>query len=125
MAVLAIDTIGHLPAMSKGNRWFMTPIYLHTSYVFAVPMKEKSAKNAIQAYLSGILAHKGGSVTILSDNGTEFKNKAVNEEHDQLGIKNLFSNPFHSKVTLKLENVHNFLKCTLTEFLESSDLGME
>ena len=50
-------------------------ICLHTSYVFTVPMKEKSAENIVQAYLSGILTPKGGSVAILSDNGTRFKIK--------------------------------------------------
>ena len=63
-----------------------------------VPMKEKAAQNAVQAYLSGILAHKEGSVAILSNNGTEFKYKGLNEECDQLGIKMLFSHPFHPKV---------------------------
>ena len=42
--------------------------------MFTVAMKKKSAENVEQAYLSGILAHKGGSVAIWSDNGTEFKN---------------------------------------------------
>ena len=41
MAVLAIVTIVHLPVMAKGNRWALTAIYFHTSYVFAVPLKEK------------------------------------------------------------------------------------
>ena len=44
---------------------------------FAVPMEEKSTENVVQAYLSGILAHKGGSMAILSDNGTEFKKKSI------------------------------------------------
>ena len=39
----------------------------------------KLAENVIQTYLSDILAHKVGSVAILSDNGTEFKNKAVEQ----------------------------------------------
>ena len=58
-------------------------------------MKEQSAENVVQAYLSGILAYKGESVAILTDNGTEFKNKVLNEECDHLGIKQLFSNLFH------------------------------
>ena len=94
MAVLPMDTIGHLPVMYKGNRWALTAICLLTSYLFAVPMEERSAENVIQAYLSGILAHKSGSVAILSDNGAEFKNKVLYEECDQLGIKRLFSNSF-------------------------------
>ena len=45
MTVLAMDIIGHLPITSKGNRWDLTAICLHTFYVFTVPMKEMSAEN--------------------------------------------------------------------------------
>ena len=37
--VLAVDTIGHFPITSKVNRLALTAICLHTSYVFAIPMK--------------------------------------------------------------------------------------
>ena len=73
IAVLAMDTTGHLPITSKGNRWALTATCLHMSYMFALLMKEISAENVVQAYLSCALAHKGASVTILCDNGTEFK----------------------------------------------------
>ena len=79
MAVLAIDIIGCLPITSKGNRWALTAICIHTFYMFAIPVKEKSAENVIQAYLSALLAHRGGSVAILSHSGTEFKNKVLNQ----------------------------------------------
>ena len=49
MQVLSIDTIGHLPIMSKGNRWALTAICLHMSYVFTILIKEISAKNVVQA----------------------------------------------------------------------------
>ena len=100
----------------------LTAICLPTSYMFAILMKEKSAEDGVQANLSGILAHKGGGVAILSDNGTVFKNKVLNEVCDQIGTKRLFSNPFYPQGKAKVENVHNFLKWTLTKFLESSDL---
>ena len=63
--------------------------------VFAIPMKEKSVENVVQAHLSGICAHKGGSIAILSDNGTGLKNTTLNDAWNQLGIKGIFSNPFH------------------------------
>ena len=122
MAVLAMDTICHLPWTSKGNRLAATAICLHTSYMFAVPMKEKSAEIVIQAYLSDIVAHKGGSVAILIDNGTEFKNKVLNKACDQLGIKGLFFNPFCPQGNAKVEHIHNILKRTLTKFLDNSNL---
>ena len=58
MAVLAIDTIGHLPITSNGNRWALTGICLHTPCFFAVPMKKNLLKTNIQAYLSNILTQK-------------------------------------------------------------------
>ena len=73
MAVFAMDTIGCLPVMSRGHQWALTVICMFISYVFVIPMKETSAENVVQAYLSGILTNKGGSTTILSDNGTELK----------------------------------------------------
>ena len=42
--------------------------------------------------------------------------------YDQLGIRRLFSNPFQSWGKTKVEKVQNFLKRTLTKFLENNDL---
>ena len=111
MVVLGIDTIGLLSIMCKGKRGVLTAICLHTSYEFVISMKEKSAENVAQAYLSGILAHKGGSVAILSDNSTELKYKVLNEACNQLGIERLFSNPFHPQGNSRVQNVHNFQFC--------------
>ena len=90
--------------------------------MLAIPMKEKSTENVVQTYLSGIVAHKGRSVAILSKNCTELKNKVLNEACNQLGIKRLYSNLFHPQGNVRVQNVHNFLKWTITKFLESSDL---
>ena len=95
---------------------------MHTSYVFAVPMNEKSVGNILQAYLSGTFHHKGGSITILSNNRTELKCTVLNEAYEQLGIKILSSSLFHPQGNSRIENVHNFLMKTLTMFLESSNL---
>ena len=125
MAVLAMDTIGCLPITSKDNRWALTPICLHIFSMFTVPMKGKPAENVVQAYLSSILARKGGGVVILNYNGTEFKNKVLNKVCDQLHIKRLFSNLFHTQGNAKVKNVHSFLKRTLTNFLHDSNLQWE
>ena len=37
-------------------------------------------------------------------------------------MKRLYSNPFHPKRNLRIQNVHNFFKRTLTKFLDSSNL---
>ena len=59
------------------------------SYMFSILMKEIFVKNVFlfQAYFPGILGHKGRSVDILSESGTEFKNKVLNYVYYQIGIK--------------------------------------
>ena len=88
----------------------LTAICFHISYASTILMKKISAENVIKAYLSGVLAHKGRCGAILSDNGTKFKNKVLNQASNLLGIKSLFSNLFHSQGNVKDENVQNFLK---------------
>ena len=97
----------------------LTAICMHTSYVFAILMKEKSAEN-VQSYLSAIFAHKGGSIAIC-DNGIGFKNAVLTYACEQLGIK-LYWNPFHPQGNFRIQNVYSFHKRTLNKFLDSSNL---
>ena len=118
---IAINTIGKLPTTSSGNRYALTCIDLLTSYVIAVPMLGKTADSVIEAYLSGILSRASTSMVCLSDNGTDLKNSQMNTILKQLGIKHIYSNPYRPQGNSRIENIHNFLKWTLTKFLSSLD----
>ena len=118
---IAIDTIGKLPTTSSGNRYALTCIDLLTSYVIAMPMVDKTAESVLEAYLSGILSRARASMVCLSDNGSELKNNEMNTVLKQLGIKCIYSNPYRPQGNSHIENIHNFLKRTLTKFLSSSD----
>ena len=60
---------------------------MHTSYVFCIPIKNKTAEEVVQAYLCHVYSKFSGNEKILSDNGTEFKNKLFEEVADQLGVE--------------------------------------
>ena len=45
----------------------------------------------------------------------------MNTTLKQLGIKHIFSKPYRPQGNSHIENIHNFLKRTLTKFLSSSD----
>ena len=87
IAVIERHTIGRLPVPSKGHCYALTAICLHMSFVFVIPLKEKSAQHIVHAYLTDTLSKVGGSCAILLDNGTEFCNKSLIAAYDQLGIK--------------------------------------
>ena len=60
---------------------------MHTSYVFCITLKTKTAEEVVQAYLCQVYSKFGGSENFLSANGTEFKNKLFEEVASQLGIE--------------------------------------
>ena len=61
----AVDTIGLLLMMSKGNKYALTFMCLLTSYLIAVPLKLKTAEEVTMAYIKHILPTTSCSTFIL------------------------------------------------------------
>ena len=113
VAVLVMANIGCLPVTCRKHQLALTAVCMHMSYVFAKPLKEKSAEN-FQAYISGIFTHKGGSITIFSDNDTELK-----MQFSLMHVNNLAQRDFPKSIssTRELKN----WECTV--FLRKSSLN--
>ena len=80
MEFLAMDLIGEFhPASSKGNRYALTAICMLTGFTWCIPLKTKKAEEVVAAYMNHIYCVCGPSKTILSDNGSEFKNNMWKE----------------------------------------------
>ena len=62
-------------------------ICMHTTYVFCIPLKTKTAEEVVQVYLHHVYSKFEGSEKKISDNGTEFKNKLFEEVANQLGVE--------------------------------------
>ena len=52
---------------------------MFTGYTFCIPIPNKKAETVLKAYMNHVYCKYGGSFKILSDNGTEFKNKLMEE----------------------------------------------
>ena len=78
----------------------------------------------MMAYLKEILPKTLCSLYILQDNGTEFKNDHLISTFESLGIKQIYSNPFYPKGNGRVENVHNFLKRTISKFMHNRTLEL-
>ena len=75
MQFISMDLIGEFhPPTIKGKRYALTVVCMLTGYVFCIPLKTKTAEEVLQAYIDQVYSKFGGSIKILSDNGTEFKN---------------------------------------------------
>ena len=88
MQLICMDLVGPIsPVTSRGNRFILTCIDMLTGFTIAVPIKDKNASTVCDAYRAHVYCIFGGSVRILTDNGTEFKNEQMDELCKQLNVK--------------------------------------
>ena len=104
MQLICMDLVGPIsPVTSRGNCFMLTSIYMLTVFTVAVPIKDKAASTICDVYRAHIYCTFGGSAKILTDNGTEFKKKQMDELCKQLNIKSVYSPVYTPESNSRLE----------------------
>ena len=112
MQFISMDLIGefHLPS-AKGHRYALTVICMLTGYTFRIPLKTETAVEVVKAYVDHVYSKFGGSIKILSDNATEFKNEIFTNVAKELRVRyKIYTPPYHPQSNGRIEGFHNFLK---------------
>ena len=119
MQFISMDLIGEFhPLTTKRNRYALTVICMLMGYVFHIPLKTKTAEEVLQAYIDNIYSKFGGSMKMLSDNGTEFKNKIFEQIAKELGVVcKLYTPPSHPTSSSRIEGFHAFLKACIAKHI--------
>ena len=119
MKFISMDLIGEFhPPSSKGNRYALTVICMFTGYTFCIPLPDKKAETVLKAYMNHVYCKHGGSLKILSDNGTEFKNKLMEEVSKELGVEyKVYSPPYRPQSNGRIESFHYFLKACIAKHI--------
>ena len=90
-----MDLVTECETSSSGNKHILTIIDPLTGWPEAVPIPDKSADTVVSTFINQYppihMCHR----YILSDNGMEFKNQLMDKVLQQLGIKCVFSAPYH------------------------------
>ena len=117
MQFISMDLIGEFhPPTSRKHRYALTVICMLTCYVFSVPLKTKTAEEVKQAYIDNVYSKFGGSLKMLSDNGTELKNKMFEQVSKELGFEyKLYTQPYHPASNGRIEGFHAFLKACIAK----------
>ena len=119
MKFISMDIIGEFdPPSSKGNKYALTVICMHTGYTFCIPIPDKTAGAIVKAYINHVYCWFGGSHKIPTDNGKEIIKEMP--DYSQFGRKTtLRLNP--DKIPdFKLEISYYFKYCThIRNFIES------
>ena len=68
---------------------------MHTGFVFCIPLKTKSASDIVKAYIDRVYSQFGRFEKVLLNNGTECKNKIMDDICAQLGVEHkIYSPPY-------------------------------
>ena len=103
MQFISMDLIGPFsPPTTQGNVYALTVICMLTGYVFCIPIPNKETETVIRAYMNHVYYPYGGSIRILSDNGTEFKNAKFEEVAKRLGVQHkIYTAPYTPTIKWK------------------------
>ena len=120
MEFIAMDLIGEFhPASSKGNRYALTAVYMLTGFTFCIPLKSKCTEDIMKAFIDHICCPFGPSKKILTDNGTEFKNKLWTDVFKKLRTEQKFTPIYSPQSNGRIKDFHKFLKATIAKQLET------
>ena len=123
MEFICMDLVGPIhPPSSRGNKYVLTVIGMLTGFTIAVPIKNKNAETICEAYRDNIYCVFGGSSRMLTDNGSEFKNKEMKEVCDTLGLKRIFSPVYTPQSNGRLEGWHRFFKACIAKHIRGASV---
>ena len=109
MDFICMDLIGEFHPPTRHGA--LTAVCMLTGFTWCVPLKTKTAEEVAKAYMDHIYCNFGGSIKILTDNGTEFKNKLFKEVISKLGTEfSIHSPPYRPQSNGKIEGFYRFLK---------------
>ena len=121
MDFICMDLIGEFhPLTSHGYHYALPAVCMLTGFTWCVPLKTKTAEEVAKAYMDHIYCNFGGSIKILTDNGTEFNNKLFKEVISKLGTEfSIHSPPYRPQSNGKIEGFNrtvvqgnpHFLSC--------------
>ena len=119
MDFICMDLIGEFhPPTSCGHHYALRAVCMPTGFTWCIPLKTKTAEEVPKAYLDHIYNNFGGSVKIITDNGTEFKNNLFKEVLEKLGTEfSIHLPPYRPQSNGKIEGFQRFLRMCISKHI--------
>src|SRR5438034_513931 len=106
---IGIDFVGPLPITENENKYIIVAMDYLTKWPEAKPVKEATAEQAAKFIYEEIICRHGCPAKILSDQGSHFKNRMVEQLVQKFEIKHLFSTPYHPQTNGLVERFNRTL----------------
>ena len=109
---MQIDLLPNIPT-SGGYQTMMTAIDVFSRYLFAYPLIDATAANVAKVIIDIMTKHSYLPTTLITDKGSAFTSKILEEITEILGITLKCATTKHPQIIGKLERTHASLKTSL------------
>ncbi len=116
---VAIDLVGPLPKGKGGCRFILTYVCLATRWPEAVPLRSITAKAVVEGLWS-IFSRTSVPEVVLSDQGSQFCGKVMNQLCSWLGVEKVRTSPYHPESNGCVERMHGTLKAVLGKCIDEN-----
>lgn len=115
---IGIDIVGPLPETPRKNKYIVVATEYLTKWPEARALDKANAENVAEFIYEDIICRHGTPSILLSDQGTHFKNKLIEELCNKFNIKHRYSSPYHPQTNGLTERFNK----TLCEILKRTSI---
>ena len=116
---VAGDITGPFIRSKNGYEYILVFQDLFTRWVECIPLRKANGMVILKALKERIVLKFGTPEVFLTDNGTEFKNKLIDEYLKAAGIHHMLTPPYHPQAN-PVERVNRTLKTRIVAFVEEN-----
>ena len=112
------DLMGPFPVSLQGNRYILVITEYLTRWCEAVALPDATANTVARALLQRIIFPHGCPQKLLSDQGSQFRSEVLKVLAQSLGIKQLFTSPYHPQTNGLTERMNKTIKQVITAYVD-------
>src|SRR6185295_9232744 len=112
---IGIDIVGPLPETANKNKYMVVAIEYLIKWVEVKALDKATAENVAKFVFEEIICKHGTPKIILTDQGSHFKNKMLDELCNKFGIKHRLSSPYHPQTNGLVERFNRTLVTMLAK----------
>lgn len=114
-----MDLTGELPMTNQKNKYILVVKDFKTKFTWLYPIPNKEKETIVDLIVTKFIAEWGTPKLLVSDKGTEFKNKHMKEVTDLLKIQKINTTPSNPRSNGLVEQHNSTMKDMLSHFVNN------
>ena len=116
--LLGWDLMGPFPTSINGNKYILVITEYLTRWCEAAALPDATTHSVAQALLHKVIFPHGCPQQLLSDQGSQFRSEVLQVLSHSLGIKQVFTSPYHPQTNGLTERMNKTIKQVISAYVD-------